>query len=85
MSQPIYLYPENKGMPTYLEHVGTQRDLAAFGIRLEEGLRLTFYDIDSSDSGEPGRLLFEGTAHFDHPKGKWYAVLDPSSFRFEPD
>ena len=85
MNQPIYLYPENEGMPTYLTQVGTQRDLAAFGIRLEEGLRLTFYDIDSSDSGEPGRLVFEGTVHYDKQKDKWYAVLDRSTFRFELD
>ncbi len=85
MSQPIYLYPENEGMPTYLTQVGTQRDLEAFRIGLEEGLRLTFYDIDGSDSGEPGKLIFEGTVHFDKAKGQWYAVLDRSSFRFEPD
>ena len=85
MNQPVYLYHEKEGLPSYLTQVGTLRDLAAFGVVLEEGLRLTFYDIDGSDSGEVGRLLFEGTVHFDRSQGKWYALPDWSSFRFEPD
>jgi hypothetical protein len=85
VSQPIYLYHEQEGVPTYLTQVGTLRDIASFGIILEEGIRLTFYDIDGSDSGEAGRLMFEGTVHWDQSKGKWYALLDSASFRFEPD
>jgi hypothetical protein len=85
VSQPVYLYPENERTPTYLTQVGTQRDLEAFGITLEEGLRLTFYDYDASDTCEKGRLIFEGTVHYDQQKGQWFAVPDPSSFHFEPD
>jgi hypothetical protein len=81
----IYLYPENDGIPTYLTQVGTLRDLASLGISLKEGIHLTFYDTDASDSGEPGRLVFEGSIHFDEVRQAWYALPDPKSFRFELD
>jgi hypothetical protein len=76
----ISLYPSGANRFS----IGTWEDLAADGIVPVEGVRLGFYDFDGNDAGEPDWLIFDGTIHLD-ADGKWYAKVDPGSFRHESD
>jgi hypothetical protein len=86
MIKRIYLYPgQGEGQPHYLDSVGTIQDLVDWGITLSEGLRMGFYDFDANDRGDDDKLIFDGTVHYDATKGKWYAIIDWSSFRHESE
>lgn len=54
-------------------------------IKLEEGLRLSFYCEDADDDGRSDELLFEGTVHFDAHKSEWYAIIDEDTYRHVSD
>lgn len=82
MEDRIFLSPTSH-LPTvrsYLNQLGTKRDLERTQLVLKEGLRVQFYCDDAADDGTADDLLFEGTVHYDSDKKGWYALLDPSSF-----
>ena len=82
----IFLYPyAGPGGRNYFKQIGTTQDVMLNDIKLEEGLRLSFYCEDADDSGRPDELLFEGTVHFDTDKKQWYAVIDENSYRHASD
>ncbi len=60
-------------------------DLARSGMTLSEGMNVGFWTDDANDQGEDDNLLFEGTVHFDAQRQQWYALIDWTSFRHEPD
>jgi hypothetical protein len=82
----VYLYPyAGPGGRNYFKQIGTQQDVMLNDIRLEEGLRLSFYCEDADDSEKADELIFEGTVHFDHEKRQWYAIIDENSYRHASD
>src|SRR5262249_32660647 len=82
MSKRIFLYPyAGPGGRNYLKQIGTIQEIAATGIKLEEGALLSFYCDDADDAGKRDDLIFEGTLHFDPEKQQWYALIDESSYR----
>jgi len=82
MEPRIFLSPESNSpnVKTYLNQLGTRKDLERTHLILKEGLRIAFYCDDAADDGTADDLLFDGTAHFDNEKKSWYVLLDPSSF-----
>ena len=60
---------------------GTYSDLERTGIRLEEGLALTFYTDDGDDDGRPDDLLVDGIVHYDPDEEYWTAEVDWNSLR----
>lgn len=82
----ISLYPyAGPGGRNYFKQIGTTQDIMLQEIRLSEGLQLGFYCEDQGDDGMLDELLFEGTVHFDHEKGEWYAIIDGNSYRHASD
>ena len=65
--------------------VGTQRDLERQGIRLREGLVLTFYTDDADDQGRPDELQAEGVVHYDEGERSWVAAIDWGALRHASD
>ena len=55
---------------------GTHGDLERQGIRLQEGLVLTFYSDDADDDGRPGELRAEGVVQYDAGERCWVAAID---------
>jgi hypothetical protein len=60
---------------------GTLEDVANQGIKLKEGLSLTFYTDDVDDHGQPDELLAEGTIHYNADEQCWVASIDWSAIR----
>jgi|SRR5208282_6759199 len=78
----IFLYPyAGPGGRNYFKQIGTTQDIMLDEVKLCEGLRLGFYCEDQDDEGMPDELIFDGTVHFDHEKGQWYAIIDENSYR----
>jgi hypothetical protein len=68
-----------------LTSAGTSRDLARYGIRLCEGMTLTFYTDDANDDDQSDVLLADGVVHYD-PVGRcWVAAIDWSALRHASD
>jgi hypothetical protein len=63
--------------------LGSFEDLSRLGITPEEGLRLSFYDFDADGGNNPTYLCAEGVIHH-REDGRWFAVVDPGSFRSVP-
>ena len=86
MTERIYLYPGlGEGARHYFDSAGTIEDIERIGLKLVEGLKVSFYDFDGTDKRDDDKLLFEGTVHFDSVKSQWYALIDWTSFRHESD
>jgi len=80
----IYLYLSAGRGGKHRFTIGTFDDLKAAGIEPHPGLRLTFYSDDADDEGRPSNLVYEGVVGLDEECGRWYAVVDWESFRYEP-
>jgi hypothetical protein len=63
---------------------GSFDDLQRLGITPEEGLRLTFYDIDADEENRPTYLCAEGTLHFGEETSTWYISIKQDTFRSVP-
>jgi hypothetical protein len=59
-----------------LTTLGTNRDLAKYGIELRPGLRLVFYNEDEDASGKRDDLVVEGTVEYDERNKRWVAEID---------
>ena len=78
----IYLYPGlGPGERHYFDQRGTQEDLSRLGLKLTEGMRMSFWADDADDSDPTDEMMFEGTVHLDPEFGRWYAPIDWNSFR----
>lgn len=64
---------------------GTVADLDRYGIKLREGLTLTFYMDDADEEGEPDELLVEGVVQHDAEGKTWVAAVDWSAVRHASD
>jgi hypothetical protein len=64
---------------------GTLADLEREGIRLREGLALTFYTDDADDQGQPDELRVEGVVRYDHESQCWVAAVDWDALRHASD
>ena len=64
---------------------GTLRDLERQGLRLHEGLVLTFYTDDADDQGRPDELRADGVVHYDEEGRNWVATIDWSALRHASD
>lgn len=60
---------------------GTLEDLANQGIKLKEGMSLTFYTDDVDHQGKPDELLVEGATHYNDEEQCWVAAIDWSDIR----
>jgi hypothetical protein len=60
---------------------GTIDDLARQGIKLREGLRLTFYTDDADDRGSPDELRVDGVVRHDPEQQCWVAEVDWTKWR----
>jgi hypothetical protein len=86
LSRRTYLYPyAGPGGKNYLRQLGTKDDIAKTGTILREGMRLSFWNDDSNDEGQPDPLYFDGIVHFDSEAGEWYVVIDDESYHHESD
>jgi hypothetical protein len=64
---------------------GSYEDLRKLGIAPSEGMRLTFYDIDTDDQNRATYLCAEGTLYsVTEAVTAWYARIDESTFRSTP-
>lgn len=72
------------GVYLYFGHTmltkGSFDDLERLGILPQEGLQLTFYDLDADDQNRPTYLCAEGELHQDEG-GHWHAIVKESTFR----
>jgi hypothetical protein len=59
---------------------GSFADPARMGLNPQNGLRLTFYDLDADEKDRPTYLCAEGTLYQDDD-GRWHAAVDEKSFR----
>jgi hypothetical protein len=64
---------------------GTWSNLEKHGIRIEQGLRLTFYQHDADDDGRRNDLIFDGTTQFDTKEQRWVAAIDWDNFKHASD
>lgn len=64
---------------------GTLIDLERHGIKLQEGLALTFYMDDADDFGNADDLLVNGVVFYDQIKNRWVALIDETTFRHLSD
>ena len=64
---------------------GTLQDLERQGIRLKDGLILTFYTDDADDRGQPDELRAEGVVHYDEGGRCWVATIDWAALRHASD
>jgi hypothetical protein len=60
---------------------GTVEDLSRQGIRLQEGLVLTFYMDDADDLGRPDELRADGIVQHNQEEDCWVAAIDWSAIR----
>ena len=82
----VFLYPyAGSGERNYFKQIGTSQDVMLNNIKLEDGMRMSFYCDDAGEQGKPDDLIFEGTVHFDSEKKQWYAVIDESTYRHASD
>jgi len=66
-----------------LNTAGTQKDLERLELSLTPGLRLTLYDYDGFENGDPAWLLADAVV-VDDPDLGLVADVEPDSFRWEP-
>jgi hypothetical protein len=59
-----------------LNCVGTLQDLERQGVRLTDGLIVTFYTDDADDRGQPDEMRAEGVVHYDAVQSCWVAEVD---------
>lgn len=64
---------------------GTWQDLDSAGVRLQEGLALTFYTDDADDQGRPDELRVNGIVHYDENAQHWVAAVDWNTLRHASD
>jgi hypothetical protein len=64
---------------------GTRRDLERQGIRLREGLLLTFYTDDADDLGQPDELRGGGIVYYNQDEECWVAAVDWDAVRHASD
>jgi len=74
MKGSVYLYFGHTQLTN-----GSFEDLRKLGVTPEEGLSLTFYDLDADDLDRPTYLCADGILYRDEG-GAWHANLDQSSF-----
>ena len=55
---------------------GTAEDLERLNLKLEPGLRLTFYNPDSDDAGNRDDLIAHGVVQYDEKNDRWVAVIN---------
>jgi uncharacterized protein (UPF0210 family) len=55
---------------------GTKRDLEKYGITLEDGLTLVFYNEDEDDYGNRDDLVVRGIVEFDNKAHRWAARIN---------
>jgi hypothetical protein len=60
---------------------GSFDDLHRLGIKPEEGMRLTFYEIDVDEQNRPIYLCAEGILHAHENGRNWLVEIDKSSVR----
>ena len=61
---------------------GSYEDLRKLGIEPEEGLRLTFYDLDADDQDRPTYLCAEGSLYqVQEAVSAWYANIEEGTYR----
>jgi hypothetical protein len=86
MSSRIYADFENldDGNRLRLTCRGPLDDLARLGIRLQDGLALTFYTDDADDEGRPVELQLDGVVRYDEGERCWVAEVDWSALRHAP-
>ena len=65
--------------------VGTAQDLERHGLRLREGLVLTFSSDDADDEGRPDELRVEGIVQYNPDENCWVAAIDWSALRHASD
>lgn len=64
---------------------GTLSDLERQGVRLVDGLLVTFYTDDADDLGEPDELLADGVVRYDDAQGCWVAEVNWAELRHASD
>lgn len=64
---------------------GTQSDLDAQGIRLQEGLALTLYTDDADRHGRRDELRLDGIVQYDEAAKCWVAEVDWTALRHASD
>jgi hypothetical protein len=70
----VYLYLGNN-LPTD----GSFKDLDKLGITPQEGMSLSFYDLDADDQDRLTYLCAQGVLYL--KGGRWHAMVDQDSFR----
>ncbi len=55
---------------------GTFEDLERYDLKLQPGLRLTFYNPDADMEGNPDDLIVEGIVERDVENDRWLAVVN---------
>jgi hypothetical protein len=74
MKGSVYLYFANDLLTD-----GSFKDLEKLGVTPQEGMALTFYDLDADDQDRPTYLCAQGVLYL--KGGRWHAKIDPDSFR----
>lgn len=59
-----------------LDYPGTQRDLDAHAIKLQEGMQLTLYTLDATEIADPDDLVCVGTVEWDQDQERWFAAFN---------
>lgn len=59
-----------------LDYPGTQADLARHRIELREGMSITLYTHDATDTAGPDDLVTVGVVHLDPGPRRWFAKFD---------
>lgn len=75
---------EPVGGRTKFTRISNEGELREQGVEPREGLLVTLYDHDASDTGEPLFLMNEGVLFWDAETARWHAAFDPGGFRWEP-
>jgi hypothetical protein len=55
---------------------GTWNDLTKYGISLEDGLKLVFYNEDEDGNGNRDDLVVEGVVEYDKKNERWLAKIN---------
>ena len=84
-SSRIFLYPGWGPNGQNVFTVGTFEDLRTDGITPVDGMSLSFYCDDADVEGNDDPLLFEGTIHYNSQLGKWYALVDETTYHHASD
>lgn len=61
--------------------LGTHRDLEKYGITLEDGLELVFYNEDEDDAGNRDDLVVKGIVEFDSSNQRWRARINRDAIK----